>query len=130
MTNISINEALAIGNEEDNPLEHLISIGMQLSTEKDTNVILEHILLSAKSISNADGGTIYSISDNKVLVFETIINNTLALHLGGTTNNEINFPPIPLLKYGEVNDSALVAIAAKTGDIINIEDVYHCTDYD
>ena len=113
-----------------NSIEHFIEIGIALSSEKDHRVLLEKIIKSAMELANADGGTIYSISDNKELVFETIINNTLALHLGGTTNNEINFPPISLLKYGEVNDSALVAIAAKTGEIINIEDVYHCPDYD
>ena len=113
-----------------NSIEHFIEIGIALSSEKDHRVLLEKIIKSAMELANADGGTIYSISDNKELVFETILNNTLALHLGGTTNNEINFPPISLLKYGEVNDSALVAIAAKTGEIINIEDVYHCPDYD
>jgi len=113
-----------------NSIEHFIEIGIALSSEKDHGILLEKIIKSAMELANADGGTIYSISEQGELVFETIINNTLSLHLGGTTNNEINFPPIPILKYGEVNDSALVAIAAHTGKIINIGDVYQCQDYD
>ncbi|NQZ08628.1 MAG: GAF domain-containing protein [Algicola sp.] len=130
MTNISINEALAIGNEEDNPLEHLISIGMQLSTEKDTNVILEHILLSAKSISNADGGTIYSITDDNELKFETLLNDTLNMSLGGTTGNPIPFPTIPLYIDEQPNKKALVALAAATNTVVNIEDAYEVKKYD
>ncbi len=113
-----------------NSIEHFIEIGIALSSEKDHSILLEKIIKSAMELANADGGTIYSISDQGELVFETIINNTLSLHLGGTTGKEINFPPIPIHKYGEVNDSALVAIAARTEKIINIADVYQCQDYD
>jgi GAF domain-containing protein len=113
-----------------NNIEHFIEIGIALSSEKDHHVLLEKIIKSAMELTNADGGTIYSISQQNELVFETIINKTLQLHLGGTTDNEIIYNPIPILKHGEVNDSALVAIAAKTGDIINIEDVYDCSSYD
>jgi HD-GYP domain-containing protein (c-di-GMP phosphodiesterase class II) len=130
MTNISINEALAIGNDEENPLEHLISIGMQLSTEKDTKVILEHILLSAKSISNADGGTIYSITADDELKFETLLNDTLNMSLGGTTGNPIPFPTIPLFVGDQPNKKALVALAAATNTVVNIEDAYEVKQYD
>jgi HD-GYP domain-containing protein (c-di-GMP phosphodiesterase class II) len=113
-----------------NNIEHFIEIGIALSSERDHGILLEKIIKSAMALANADGGTIYSISEQGELVFETIINNTLSIHLGGTTNNEISFPPIPILKYGEVNDSALVAIAAHTGEIINIADAYQCQGYD
>jgi len=113
-----------------NSIEHFIEIGIALSSEKDHGILLEKVIKSAIEIANADAGTIYSISDQGELVFETIINKTLSLHLGGTTNNKIDFPPIPILQYGEVNESALVAIAAQTGEIINIADVYQCQDYD
>ena len=113
-----------------NSIEHFIEIGIALSSEKDHRVLLEKIIISAMELANADGGTIYSISNKDELVFETVINKTLQLHLGGTTSNEINFAPIPMLKYGEINDSAIVAIAAKTEQVINIEDAYQCQSYD
>lgn len=111
-------------------ITHFIDIGIALSSEKDHRVLLEKIVQSAMDLSNADAGTIYSLSTNNELVFETIINKSLSLHLGGTTDKEIKFSPIPIYKYGKVNESALVAIAAKTGEIINIEDAYQCQHYD
>lgn len=113
-----------------NSIEHFIDIGIALSSEKDHRVLLEKIIKSAMELSSADAGTIYSISADSELVFETIINHTLNIHLGGTTNVDIDFPAIPILQYGKVNESALVAIAAKTGEVINIKDAYQCQQYD
>ncbi len=112
-----------------NPLAHLVEIGIELSAEKDTNKILEHILLSAKAIGNADGGTIYSITDDNELKFETLLNDTLGMALGGTTGNPINFPTIPIFINDEPNSSAIVALAAATKALVNIKDAYD-TQYD
>jgi HD-GYP domain-containing protein (c-di-GMP phosphodiesterase class II) len=113
-----------------NPLEHLIAIGIELSAEQDTNKILEDILLSAKSISNADGGTIYSITDDNQLKFETLLNDELGMYLGGTTGTPIPFPTIPLYQDGKPNKKALVALAAATNTLVNIEDAYEVKEYD
>ena len=43
--------------------ERLIEIGIALSAEKDTNKLMETILLEAKDIGNADGGTLYLGTD-------------------------------------------------------------------
>ena len=40
-------------------LEQLNSIGASLSAERDINRLLETILTAAKSITRADGGTLY-----------------------------------------------------------------------
>ncbi len=45
--------------EEERLFENLTEIGTSLSAEKDIDRLLEKILLEAKSIANADGGTIY-----------------------------------------------------------------------
>jgi len=111
-------------------VEHFVDIGIALSTEKNHKVLLEKILLSAKFLANADGGTIYSITDNQELKFETIINDSLNLHLGGTTGKNIDLPNIPIYIDGNVNNKAMVALAAATNDIINIDDAYQVTDID
>ncbi len=111
-------------------LEHFIDIGITLSSEKNHHVLLEKILKSAMTLANADAGTIYSISNEKKLVFETLVNNTLNYHLGGTTGKPIEYPTIPVFKFGEINKNAMVAVAAASGNIINIEDAYTCSDYD
>ncbi len=110
-------------------IDHFIDIGIALSTEKNHQVLLEKILLSAMELSHADGGTIYSVKDQQ-LVFDTLINKSLDLHWGGTTNYKIEIPAIPLYEFQQPNDSALVSIAANTGKVINIEDAYHVTEYD
>lgn len=111
-------------------IEHFVEIGIALSSEKNYQVLLEKILQSAIELTNADGGTIYSISADNELCFETLINSSLALHQGGTSETPISYPKIPIYKYGEVNQSAMVAVAAASGKIINIADVYQNQDYD
>jgi HD-GYP domain-containing protein (c-di-GMP phosphodiesterase class II) len=44
-------------------MQRLATIGIALSAEKDLNGLLEMILLEAKAIANADGGTIYLVRE-------------------------------------------------------------------
>ena len=111
-------------------VEHFVDIGIALSTEKNHHALLEKILKSAMELSGADAGTIYSITDNQKLAFDTVLNTSLNIHLGGTSGNTIDYPNIDILTYGEVNNSAMVAIAAASGEIINVEDAYQCKNYD
>ena len=39
--------------------KRLIGIGIALSSEKDSDRLMERILLEAKAMANADGGTLY-----------------------------------------------------------------------
>lgn len=81
-------------------------------------------------LSSADTGTIYSITEKNQLAFSTVLNTSLNIHLGGTSNNAIDLPNIDIYTFGEVNTSALVAIAAANGEIINVERVDECENYD
>jgi len=111
-------------------LEHLIDIGVELSTEHDTTKLLEHILVSAKQLSQSDGGTIYSITDAQTLKFETLLNDTLNMYMGGTSDKPIPFPEIPMYVDGQPNYNALVAYAAATDQVINISDAYEAGNFD
>lgn len=111
-------------------LKHLTDIGVELSTEQNTTKLLEHILTSAKQLSNADGGTIYSITEVQTLKFETLLNDTLNMYMGGTSGKPIPFPEIPMFVKGEPNYNALVAYAAATDQVINISDAYEAGDFD
>ncbi|XQF90968.1 hypothetical protein ACOBV8_06425 [Pseudoalteromonas espejiana] len=64
-------------------LHHFIDISIRLTTEKDASKLLEEILKVVMSISHSDAGTIYSVTENKQLKFETVINKSLNLYLGG-----------------------------------------------
>ena len=51
-------------------LDQLNQIGVALSKETDITRLLEIILLAAKKITNADGGTLYRLTDERSLKFE------------------------------------------------------------
>jgi HD-GYP domain-containing protein (c-di-GMP phosphodiesterase class II) len=115
---------------EPSVLRHLIDIGISLSVERDTTRLLERILTSAQTLTQADGGTIYSVTADKSLKFETLINNSLNMYMGGSSGVPIPFPSIPIYKEGQVNQHAIVAIAAAEGEMIHIPDAYACQQYD
>lgn len=116
--------------EVDKVLAELVNISIELSSEKDTTLLLEKILLAAKRLSNADGGTIYGITENQELRFDTLLNDTLNMYMGGSSGKPISFEPIPIFIDGQPNTGALVAHAAATGKVIDIEDAYNVTEYD
>jgi HD-GYP domain-containing protein (c-di-GMP phosphodiesterase class II) len=115
---------------EPSVLQHLIEISISLSVERDTTRLLERILTSAQTLTQADGGTIYSVTADKSLKFETLINNSLGMYMGGSSGQPIPFPDIAIYQNGEVNRHAIVAIAAAEGTMIHIPDAYACQQYD
>ncbi len=107
-------------------LEQLNAIGAALSKERDINRLLESILIAAKTITHADGGTLYRMTeDGKALRFEILRTDSLHVAMGGTTGNAINFPNLPLTNAkGEHNDSMVAAYAAIHDETVNIADAY------
>ena len=96
-------------------LEQLNTIGASLSAERDINRLLESILAAAKTITRADGGTLYRVTEEKTLRFEIVRTSSLKYYLGGTTGNPVPFYPIQLYKDGKPNHSMVAAHAALTG---------------
>ena len=108
-------------------LEHLNEIGAALSLEKNLATLLEKILIAAKTITRADGGTLYLIEgegDAQQLRFEIVRTASLGVALGGTTGNAITFAPLPLYREGRPNNSMVAAYAALTGRTVDIADAY------
>ena len=112
-------------------LEQLHAIGASLSAERDIGRLLEAILTAAKSITRADGGTLYRLTEDGTLRFEIVRTSSLTLYLGGTTGNPIPFYPIHLTgKDGKPNHSMVAAYAALTGKTVNIADAYTADGFD
>ncbi len=112
-------------------LERLNTIGVALSAERDNNRLLEMILLGAQEITNADGGTLYTITDDKHLKFEIMSNKTLNIAMGGTTGIDIPFLPLPLyLDDGSPNLSTVAAYATLNDKAVNIENAYQAENFD
>jgi HD-GYP domain-containing protein (c-di-GMP phosphodiesterase class II) len=112
-------------------LEELNVIGAALSKERDLNRLLETILVAAKGITNADGGTLYLMEDTSQLRFEIVRTDSLNIAMGGTTGIAIPFYPIRLFdEGGRPNNSMVVAYAALTGETVNIADAYAAAGFD
>ncbi len=107
-------------------VKRLQEIGLALSTEDDINVIFELIMDEAKNITNADGRTLYMISDDgKTMKFEIMATDSMNFSQGGTTGVKITIPPMQLFNEdGTPNHSSIVAYSANTGKIVNIKDAY------
>ncbi|MFN3362081.1 MAG: HD domain-containing phosphohydrolase [Pseudanabaenaceae cyanobacterium] len=111
-------------------LEKLNSIGIALSAERHIPTLLEMILRELKQMLGADGGTIYMLKDNH-LHFNTVLNTSLNIYLGGVKGKPVNLPPIPLYQAnGEPNYSTVAAYCALKGETINIADAYRAEGFD
>jgi HD-GYP domain-containing protein (c-di-GMP phosphodiesterase class II) len=112
-------------------LEQLHAIGASLSAERDIHRLLEAILTAAKTITRADGGTLYRLADDGTLRFEIVRTSSLKYYLGGTTGEPVPFYPIHLKdKDGNPNHSMVAAYAALTGQTVNIADAYTADGFD
>ncbi len=166
--------------------KRLTEIGIALSAEKNIDRLLETILVEAKRIANADGGTIYLYEDSGDkpvhidglgidrrsgghrrdthmrrddvrdgsdaapasgdrrrdrtdrraptgrLKFAIVRNDSLGIAMGGTTGQEIPFPPLVLHDHatGESNIRNVAGLAALTGETVNIPDAYADEEFD
>jgi len=111
-------------------LEQLNAIGAQLSAERDINRLLENILVAAKTITRADGGTLYRVTEEGTLRFEIVRTTSLNYYLGGTSGNPVPFYPIQLHRDGAPNHSMVAAYAALTGETVSIADAYTADGFD
>ncbi len=115
-----------------NRLEQLNDIGAALSQERDIDRLLELILVAAKGITHADGGTLYRVTeDGTSLRFEIVRTDSLEIAMGGTTGVSIPFPPLPLHQSdGQPNNSMVAAYSVINDETVNIADAYSAQGFD
>lgn len=109
----------------------LIDIGYQISTQKDHQKLLEIILLGAKDLSNADGGTLYLFNkqdDN--LEFKIVLNNSLDIQEGGT-KGDIAWPALNIYNNDKtINQKNVAVVCAIKDKLVNINDIYQSETFD
>jgi len=107
-------------------LEFLNEVGVALSGEKDIDRLLESILVAAKRLARADGGTLYRVSeDRRALRFEIVRTDSLGIALGGSTGARVPFPPVPLYDdQGEENLHTVAACAVLQQRTVGIDAAY------
>ncbi len=113
-------------------LSRLVDLGIALSAETNRDRLLETLLLEAKSLTNADSGTLYLMTDDDQLRFEIIRNDTLGIAMGGTTGQAITFPNVRLFdpESGKPNRKNVASHAALAKEIVVIDDAYDAKGYD
>jgi HD-GYP domain-containing protein (c-di-GMP phosphodiesterase class II) len=119
-------------------LERLYRIGVALSAEQDKDRLVERILLEAKDLTRADGGTVYLAVDEADghehterrpdathLRFAMLRNDTLGIAQGGTTGVTITLAPVPLYdELGHANHKNVASHCAMTKRSVNVADAY------
>lgn len=112
-------------------LRAIIPIGVALSAEKDFSRLLETIVIEAQRITNADAGSLYLRTDDDMLKFVIVRNNTLNIALGGATGREVTLNSIPLYdQQGNPNYNHVASYCALTGKHVSLEDAYATTEFD
>ena len=107
-------------------VERLNQIGIALSAEKYAPHLLEMILHGAKELTNADGGTLYTVTPDQQLKFDILATDSLHLSMGGAKGKAITFSNIPLFdQEGRPITNMVVTSAVHERKVINIDDAYH-----
>ena len=95
-------------------LETLNKIGVALSTERNTDSLLELILSKSREITSADAGSLYLVeeesSGGKHLVFKLTQNDSISVPF-----RQFTLP---------IDTRSIAGYAAATGQILNIKDAY------
>lgn len=106
-------------------LARLVDLGIAMSAERDGNRLMEMVLLGAKELTNADGGTLYTLGDDNLLHFQMFHNDTLGMVMGGTSGHAVTMPTVPLFDdKGEANHRNVVSHAVHEQRTVIIADAY------
>jgi len=110
----------------------VIPIGLELAVETDLNKLLEKILIEARALARADGGTLYLLTPEKTLRFVMVLNDSLKIAMGGTSGCEVSLPPLPLYDSatGRPNLGNIAASCALGAKTISISDAYGSHGFD
>ncbi|MDM8520390.1 HAMP domain-containing protein [Anaerolineales bacterium HSG6] len=108
----------------DGLLDVVIPIGVQLSSEKNFNRLLEKMLLEAKAFCHADSGTLYLRTADEELEAVIVNNTSIDIQMGGTSGNEVTLANIPLKdnETGATNTGSISAYTVLSGEAINVPD--------
>jgi hypothetical protein len=113
-------------------VQSVIPIGVALLAAHDFQHLLESILLEAKRLCRADGGTLYLRTDDDHLAFAILRNDSLGIAMGGTSGVEIPYPHLPLRDpvTGAPNERNVATWAALNGRSVSIADAYRAEGFE
>lgn len=100
-------------------IERILNIGIMLSSERNTEKLLDIILTEIRRVTRADAGTIYLLHNDK-LYFKIVQNETMNTFVVDGKEWE----PVPLVPEN------VCAYAALQKKVVNIKDVYNSHEFD
>ncbi|MFV2071346.1 MAG: HD-GYP domain-containing protein [Thermoanaerobaculales bacterium] len=108
-----------------NSLQQFLAISTALSAERDYRRLLEMILREARTVSHADGGAILMTNEEESGLEISILENTVTgVHVGGTSEAEPPFEPIPFRDAGDADGRPDIdSHTARTAATIQIADL-------
>ena len=98
-------------------LQNIIQLGVEVSQIGDLDVLLEKILSEARSLVNADAGSIY-IQEKDQLKFSYAQNETLRKKLG--PNKKLIYTTFSM----PITEKSIAGFVALEGKLLNIRDAY------
>lgn len=112
-------------------LSRLVSLGIAMSAEHNTEKLMEMVLLGAKELANADGGSLYLLDENNQLQFQQMHNSSLGVSMGAAAQTEEVMPPVALFDaQGQPNHANVASYCVHKGETINIADAYDTVSFD
>lgn len=136
---LQIVDTINIENERNNKLIHLKNvnnqlneIGHKISTEKNSNHILETILHGAIKLSHADGGTLYLYNkQTNKLDFKITKNHTLNMNYNSFhTVNQFNLESLKFEdEQNNLNDKNIAIISAYEKRVLNLDNIYESDEF-
>ena len=102
---------------EQEKLDRLVELGIELNKVQDLDILLERVLLEARTFTNADAGSIY-IREEDMLHFTYTQNNTLQKQLPEGEKLIYSTFRIP------IDSTSMAGHVAVTGQMLNLADAY------
>jgi hypothetical protein len=96
----------------------LLDLGIALSTEPDTDVLLERLLGYSRAVSRAEAGTLF-LRESDRLRFSVVQNDFLVQRLG-----EAQMKQYLLNETVSLSTPSICVYVATTGDVVNVMDAY------
>lgn len=103
-------------------LKEIVDIGIELTAEKDEDVLLDKILYTAMKVGHCDAGNLY-LNQNGELVYKIMKTISKNIHRG-VNGEHIDLPPVPM------REDNVCAFAAIHHMLVNVSDVYTSREFD
>ncbi|MBI4240109.1 MAG: GAF domain-containing protein [Candidatus Rokubacteria bacterium] len=95
-------------------LQELNAIGIKLSSERDTDTLLELILTTARAITGSDAGSLYLVEEDEAG------NRRLRFKLAQNQSIQVPYKEFTM----SINAESVAGYVALTGEILSLEDAY------